>query len=213
MDLTAIDVLLDPDHVMVEQALAANAALRTNFSSGFALDGDHAPHITVLQRFVRTSDLTEALSAVAEAVAPLDWATMRLEATGYYYLPMDGLGLAGITVATTPTLLDLQATLIGILSPYSEPQADRHAFVDAPDSPTIGLTADYIAAFVAEHAGARYNPHVTVGVGTRTYVDALVHAPFDRFTFGIEGAAVYQLGDLGTAQRKLWPDTGSPTPG
>ena len=32
----------------------------------------------------------------------------------------------------------------------------------------------------------------------------MVAAPFVNFTFGVEGAAIYQLGDLGTAQRKLW---------
>jgi hypothetical protein len=59
VQITAIDVLLPADQRMVSRALAANAGLRANFGSGFALDADHAPHITVLQRFVRTADLAE----------------------------------------------------------------------------------------------------------------------------------------------------------
>jgi hypothetical protein len=203
--ITAIDVLLDPDQRMVLRALAANAGLRTNVGSGFALDADHAPHITVLQRFVRTADLAEVLIAVAQVFAHIDLATIELEANGYYYLPVQGLGLAGITVGATPALLDLQARLISVVSAYSQSQADRHAFVDAPDTATIGPTISYIAAFVSEHAGAAHNPHVSVGVGSEDYVQALVAAPFERFSFGVAGAAVYHLGDLGTAQRKLWP--------
>ena len=46
-ELTAIDVLLEPDVTMVSKAEAANARLRENFPTGYALDALHAPHISV----------------------------------------------------------------------------------------------------------------------------------------------------------------------
>jgi hypothetical protein len=45
-DLIAIDVLLEPDHIMVSKANAVNARLRANYPDGYALDATHAPHIT-----------------------------------------------------------------------------------------------------------------------------------------------------------------------
>ncbi len=53
MTLIAINILLDPDAATVEKARATNARLREDFPHGFALDANHAPHITLLQRFVR----------------------------------------------------------------------------------------------------------------------------------------------------------------
>jgi len=59
MTLIAINILLDPDAATVERAQATNARLRQDYPDGFALDANHAPHITLLQRFVRTADLDQ----------------------------------------------------------------------------------------------------------------------------------------------------------
>ena len=58
-DVTAIDILLDPDATMIQHATAANAQLLKNFPKGFTLGGVHAPHVTMLQRFVKTADLVQ----------------------------------------------------------------------------------------------------------------------------------------------------------
>jgi len=55
--VTAINLLLEPDSTMLERAAANNARLLEVFPQGFELDATHRPHITLLQRFVRTSDL------------------------------------------------------------------------------------------------------------------------------------------------------------
>ena len=68
MTLIAINVLLDPDAATVEKAQATNARLREDYPDGFALDANHAPHITLLQQFVRTADLDEVANAVAEVL-------------------------------------------------------------------------------------------------------------------------------------------------
>ena len=204
MSLSAIDVLLDPDRTMVERASAANARLRAVFPAGFALGAEHAPHITVLQCFVRTADLHGVEAAVAAVFAQVDLATLGLVATGYYYLPWEGLGLAGITIAPTPALLDVQQSLIVAVAPFSESGGGPAAFVGAPETPTILPTAAYVETFVPDHVGADYNPHVTVGLAPEDDVKAMVAAPFAEFAFGVESAAIYQLGDLGTAQQKLW---------
>jgi hypothetical protein len=47
------------------------------------------------------------------------------------------------------------------------------------------------------------HPHVSTGLAPRTYLDKLLAEPFVPFTFSPAGAAVYQLGQFGTAAKKL----------
>ncbi|HTQ96716.1 MAG TPA: HAD family hydrolase, partial [Candidatus Acidoferrum sp.] len=53
-------------------------------------------------------------------------------------------------------------------------------------------------------SGEHYFPHVTLGVAHEEFVKQLKAAPFDAFTFGARGVAIYQLGNFGTASKKLW---------
>src|SRR5258705_4112757 len=64
--LIAIDILLQPDQTMISKANAVNARLRENYPDGYSLDATHAPHVTLLQRFVRVKDLDAVTSAVAK---------------------------------------------------------------------------------------------------------------------------------------------------
>jgi hypothetical protein len=78
------------------------------------------------------------------------------------------------------------------------------AFVTTPDDPVINrVLIDYISAFVPKFSGEHFNPHVTTGVAPREYLDKMLAEPFEAFTFSPAGAAVYQLGQFGTAARKL----------
>ena len=65
----AIDIALEPDATMIQHAEAANALLRKVFPEGYALNATHRPHITMLQRFVRTSDLDKVYAAVGDVLA------------------------------------------------------------------------------------------------------------------------------------------------
>ena len=110
-ELTAIDVLLEPDATMVSKAEAANARLRENFP-GYALDALHAPHITVLQRHVRTRDLDSMYLAVRRVFETEHLADLPMKATGYYYIPFTekgaSMGLAGIVIEPSADLLRLR---------------------------------------------------------------------------------------------------------
>src|ERR1700733_526097 len=55
--VTAIDIAINPDATMLRCAKTANAELLQNYPDGFALDASHHPHITIVQRFVKTADL------------------------------------------------------------------------------------------------------------------------------------------------------------
>src|SRR5262245_55311382 len=93
--VTAIDILLEPDATMVKHAEAANVRLRKVFPKGFVLDATHHPHISCLQRYVRTADLDKVYEAVGKVLAEKKPTTWKLKAYKYYYLPWKDIGLAG----------------------------------------------------------------------------------------------------------------------
>jgi hypothetical protein len=82
MTVTAINILLDPDPATVERAQATNARLRRDYPEGFALDANHAPHITLIQRFVRTADLDEVAKAVVDVLRREQSMHWQSKATG-----------------------------------------------------------------------------------------------------------------------------------
>ena len=202
--VTAIDILLEPDATMLQRAEANNARLLKVFPKGFALDATHRPHITMIQRFVRTADLDKVYAAAGKVLAGANVNAMKLEAFKYYYIPSGNTGLAGIVAKPTPELLKLQQDLIAAVAPFTVPTGPSAAFVTTPDDPVIDpFLIDYVSAFVPKSSGEHFNPHVTTGVASREYLDKMLAEPFESFTFSPAGAAVYQLGQFGTAAKKL----------
>jgi phosphoserine phosphatase len=204
-DVTAIDVLLDPDTVMLDHAKSANALLLTDHPGGFALDAAHTPHITLIQRFVRTADLPKVYAAVEKVTRDENPTSWHLKATGYYDIHMGDTGLAGIVVEPTADLLRLQQKYLDAVAPYTVSMGTDAAFVPKSDGGAMvaGL-ADYVAGFMPKSSGKNFNPHVTIGVGTRAYLDTLKAKQFESFGFKAGSVSVYQLGDYGTAQKLLW---------
>jgi 2'-5' RNA ligase len=203
-EVTAIDIALEPDATMLEHASAANARLRSVYPAGFALDEAHHPHITMLQRFVRTADLDKVYAAADAVLASEKTATWQLMAIKYYYIPSPPDGLAGIVIEPNDDLLRLQQRLIDAIAPYAEKTGTIAAFASTEQGRDIQESLiKYVAHFVGNSSGRKFNPHVTVGVGTQSYLDQMLAEPFAAFTFSPAGASVYQLGTYGTAQKKL----------
>ena len=202
--VTAIDILLEPDATMLRHAEAVNAGHLKIFPQGFALDATHRPHVTMIQRFVRTADLDKVYAAAGKVLASANVAGMKLDAFKYYYVPTKELGLSGIVAKPTPELLKLQGDLIAAVDPFTVPSGNSGAFVTTPDDRVIDpFLIEYISTFVPNNSGERFSPHVTTGLAPKTYLDKLLAEPFEPFTFSPAGAAVFQLGQFGTAAKKL----------
>lgn len=107
-NVTAIDILLDPEATMIQHAQAANARLLNNYPEGCSLGGAHAPHVSVLQRYVYTADLDKAYKAADKVFAKENPTSWKLKAFKYYYIPDKTIGLGGIVIEPTPDLLRLQ---------------------------------------------------------------------------------------------------------
>ena len=202
--VTAIDIALEPDATMIQHAEAANARLLKVFPKGFSLDATHRPHISMPQRYVRTADLDKVYAAAGKVLADEKVTSWKLKAFKYYYIPWKDIGLGGIVVEPTDDLLRLQQELIDAVAPFTEKTGTAAAFVTTAEDPEINQpTIDYVAAFVPEATGKKFNPHVTIGVAPQDYLKEMLAELFDVFTFSPASASVYQLGNFGTARKEL----------
>lgn len=201
----AIDVLLLPDATMVDKAKEANALLRTNFAAGYTLGGDQTAHITLIHRYVREKDLPEieaAVAKVSEQASPLDW---ELTAGGYRYGVWSKLAITNIAIDRTPNLDRYQEAVAAAVEPFAVKKGTAAAFSTTKELPKVEHEIiDYVENFVPKSSGENYSPHVTIGVAHEDFVLDLKDKPFDSFRFKAAGVAIYQLGNFGTAQKKLW---------
>jgi phosphoglycolate phosphatase-like HAD superfamily hydrolase len=203
-EITAIDILLLPDGTMLEHAAANNARLLGVFPKGFALDAAHHPHITMLQCFVRTTDLDRVYAAEEKVFVAANVNAMKLEAFKLYYIPAGELGVAGIVAKPTPQLSKLQADIIAAAKPFMVQTGPIGAFTAPHEDPAIDAAIiQYVSTFEQNAAGEHFNPYVSTGNAPKAYLDQMIAEPFESFTFSPAGAAVYQLGPFGTAAKKL----------
>jgi hypothetical protein len=203
-DIIAIDILLEPDATMLRAAAANNARLLKAYPKGFALDASHRPHITMLQCFVRNSDLQKVYAAEEKVLTAANLPAMKLEAFKYYYAPTGATGVAGICAKPTVEIVQLQAEIIAAAKPFMVQSGPIGAFTASHGDPaTDAAIIRYVSTFVPRMTGKNFNPHVSTGVAPKAYLDHMLAEPFESFTFSPAGAAVYQLGPFGTAAKKL----------
>ncbi|WP_262967379.1 hypothetical protein [Methylobacter psychrophilus] len=189
---------------ITEHAEAANARLLKVYPNGFVLDALHKPHITLLQRYVKTVDLDKVYAASGNVLTHKKIADWKLKAFKYYYIPNNDTGLGGIVIEPTENLLKLQQELINAVAPYTVNTGTATAFATEPENTDIqSALIDYVTVFVPKYTGTHFNPHVTIGVAFQDDLKKMLAEPFDTFTFSPAGASVYQLGSYGTAMKKL----------
>jgi hypothetical protein len=202
--VTAIDILLEPDATMIKKAEAANERLLKDFPKGFALGKSHQPHISCLQRYVKTADLDKVYEAVGKVLAEEKPITWKLKAFKYDFAVWDKLGVTVMLIEPTDDLIRYQKKLIDAVAPFTLEKGTAAAFVTTKEEPDINQpTIDYVSTFVPNETGKKFNPHVTIGIATQDYLKNLLDEKFEDFTFSPTGASVYHLGNFGTARTKL----------
>jgi hypothetical protein len=200
-EIIAIDVLLQPDQAMVAQSNAINARLRQNYPDGYSLDATHAPHVTLAQRFVHVKDLDAINATLSRIVASERLQEMQLKSKGLEYAIWGGVAVTAIAVQRTPELDSLHQHVLDALAAYSIGEGSAAAFVG---SDVNAETINYVEQFVPNASGDKFWPHVTAGVASEGFVKGLKAEPFQSVSFKPVGLAVYQLGNFGTAAKKLW---------
>jgi 2'-5' RNA ligase len=201
----AIDVLLEPDATMVQKAEAVNARLRENYPRGYTLGPEQIAHITLVHRYVRERDLPAIEVAVSKVVAQRNPLTWDLTATGINYSIWSGVAITSIAIKRTGDLDRLQEEVVKAVEPFAVTGGTAAAFSKSTELPKIDTEIiNYVEKFVLNSSGPKFNPHVTVGVAHEDFVKQLKAKPFEKFSFKPAGVAIYQLGNFGTAQKKLW---------
>jgi hypothetical protein len=148
--------------------------------------------------------LDKVYAAVSKMLASERPASWKLKAYKYYYMPWKEIGLGGIVVEPTDDLIRYQKKLIDAVEPFTVKTGTAAAYVTTKEDPEINQpTIDYVAAFVPNETGKKFNPHVTIGIAHQDFLKKLLEEKFDSFTFSPQGAAVYHLGNFGTAREKL----------
>src|SRR5262245_43817622 len=208
-DVTAIDILAIPDERAVRQAHVWNARMRESVPNGFALDETHQPHITTLQRYVRSAQLDDVFVAVEKTLTATDTSALSYEATaiGHADWGVPGQALAALAIRPSAAVLELQAALLTAVTPFIEADGTAAAFVVDPGEEIDQSTLDWVSGYVPGQIGPKYIPHITVGFGTLDDLQAIEAEPFDAFVFCPVSVAVYQLGKSGAARKHLrdWP--------
>jgi hypothetical protein len=204
--ITAVDIVLEPDATMIQHAQAANAGLLKDFPKGYTLGEEHAPHISVIGGYFHTESLDEIFAAASKVLNSQKVMSWKLKAFKYYYIPLKEIGLGGILVEPTADMIRLQDQLFEAIGKFMAPGSagTAAAFRTTPKDPEINQpTIEAVATYFSEHRGEHYSPHITIGVGTVAYLDALLAAPFPTFTFSVVGMSAYQFGNFGTAAKQL----------
>jgi hypothetical protein len=107
-------------------------------------------------------------------------------------------------VEPTDDLLKLQQKLIDAVAPFTVKTGTAAAYFTTPEDPDINQTTiDYVAAFVPKKTGSNFDPHISIGIASQDYLKEMIAEPFDALTFSPAGVSVYQLGNFGTARKKL----------
>lgn len=203
--MIAIDVLLEPDPTLLERARAANARLRRDHPAGFAFDDTHLPHVTLAQRYVRPGDLTAVYDALAKVVIDHAPRELRLRVEACHVRIEGDTGTASWLVAHDGALDRLARECLHVLAPFALSGGTAAAFVPNEDgTPIRDSTVRYVETFVPEHSGDNYVPHVTLGKAGAAFLRGLADESFTPFDFAPAALAVYQLGNHGTARRRLW---------
>lgn len=201
--LIAIDVLLIPSEEIYAQSLALNEVIHQHNPKTLKLDQNHVPHITLLQCFVKETDLPKIIQNLDGLFQTI--AADSLKATKLSYDSSKAESFAVISIAKSQPLLNLHEKAIAALKPFIKNEGSEAAFVQNPDgSPIDPFTVNYVPLFVDQYSHKNYDPHISLGVAKTTVLDSLATDLFEPLHFKAAALAVYQLGDYGTAQKLFW---------
>ncbi|WP_095211429.1 2'-5' RNA ligase family protein [Endozoicomonas ascidiicola] len=202
--LIAIDVLLKPDSSMEARAKQWNALLHEQSPDGFLLDEKHAPHITLVQLYIDEYDLPAVLVAIEQVRSAVNNQHLKLMASGLYHMAMAEKGLAGIVIKPVDSLQLLQQAVIAAVYPFIQFGGSEVAFAKNDTGMSFEpLITQYVQNYIADQAGEYFNPHLTIGLAPIEFLERIEAEAFQDFEFGIEEMAVYQLGNFGTAVKRL----------
>jgi 2'-5' RNA ligase len=185
--LIALDVAILPPADVAERLMALSASLPAEEPPALRLDGDHLPHVTLTQQFVREDELDAAfahIDTVLHEAGPL-----RLTATG-----ADRQGhTLWIAIERTPALTALHERLMEALRGLERPEGTPAAFFDH-DARLADVL--WVAGYRLKSSFGAFSPHITLGHGSDP-------PAVEPFSFDATRIAACHLGRHCTCRRVL----------
>ena len=190
--LLALDIaiLLPPD------ASASVELLNKQLSAppdGFRFSARHLPHISLVQQFSPTTELTVIEQTIADVISkhPPIALTLASIATSET--------TSSLTVTPSPVLDTLHRRLMDQLAIFDVGLGDERAFINTDATPTDAARRrdiTWVSQFRTEAAYDAFAPHVTLGVGA-----AKTTIPKTTFTASVIALCI--LGRFCTCQEVL----------
>jgi|TARA_B100000809_G_scaffold256790_1_gene297282 hypothetical protein len=160
---------------------------------GFRFSARHLPHISLVQQFSPTTELTVIEQTIADVVSkhPPIGLTLASIATSET--------TSSLTVTPSPVLDTLHRRLMDQLAIFDVGLGDERAFINTDATPTDAARRrdiTWVSQFRTEAAYDAFAPHVTLGVGA-------VKTTIPKTTFTASVIALCILGRFCTCQEVL----------
>ena len=189
--IVAIDVALSPDMAIAGRATSQRAP------------------ITLVRGFVRSSDVARVSSVVAFVMATTRLQDLNLRATGYQAGNWNGVAGTALMLDPSEDLRRLEERMVAATRPLRLTPEDAEKFIMTPDGSAMNAdTIVMVDRFVPDGAGVNYRPHIFVAGAQADATKRAADQPADQVSFRSVGAAIYQIGARGVAERVLWNWTG-----
>lgn len=189
--IVAIDVALSPDMAIAGRATSQRAP------------------ITLVRGFVRSSDVARVSSVVAFVMATTRLQDLTLRATGYQAGNWNGLSGTALVLDPNEDLRRLEERMVAATRPFRLTPEDAEEFIMTPDGSRMNEEMIVrIDRFVPDGAGVNYRPHMFIAGAQADATKRAADQPADQISFRSVGAAIYQIGANGVAERVLWNWTG-----
>ena len=160
---------------------------------GFRFSARHLPHISLVQQFSPTTELTVIEQTIADVVSkhpPIDLTLASITASQT---------TSSLTVTPSPVLDTLHRRLMDQLAIFDVGLGDERAFINTEATPTDAARLrdiTWVSQFRTEAAYDAFAPHVTLGVGA-------VKTTIPKTTFTASVIALCILGRFCTCQKVL----------
>lgn len=134
-----------------------------------------------------------------------------VKSSGYQPGGPIGLDLVVYRFERSPELVRLQSKIVEAVQPFAVSGGTEEAFAKPPggrvNGHEINFSAEWIKDvenYVPARLGEKYCPCVALAVAPGSFVNELWAEPFEKFATSGRRVAIYQVGYLAIARKKLW---------
>ena len=152
--LLAVDLAILPPSDVSQRAVDASARLPDRESLGLRLDGEHLPHVTLTQQFVRVDDLDAVLTQVGGRLQGQPPLTLRITGGG------QGHRSVWMAIERSAELVSLHERLMDALEPFERAGEDPAAFLGGDARPE---DLAWVSGYRLKSSFRAFAPHITLG--------------------------------------------------